>query len=59
MNTNGLSEYFAFQRTDVFFDFKNANNINAGHVRLIVHSRAKLLHIFEETDERSHFIYRS
>jgi hypothetical protein len=37
---------------------QDASYINAGHAGLIVHSRGKLLHIFEETDERSHFIYR-
>lgn len=48
----------SFQIQDEVFDFQDANNINAGHVGLIVRSRAEFLHIFEETDERSHFIYR-
>lgn len=30
--------------------FQDANNINAGQGVLIVHSRTKLLHIFDETE---------
>jgi len=37
---------------------QDANNINAGEGALIVRSWTKLLHIFEETEQLSHFIYR-
>jgi len=73
MILNGFSEFFAFKRPDESsflpvemslkidrseLSFQDANNINAMHAGLIVRSRPKLLHIFEETDKRSHFVYR-